>query len=215
MLFYLIMYTQEMVNVNSFEAEATPENILREIFKKQAELMEKYWTKPVWDEIDTLKGAQEIRKYSKYTCEELAEAYEAKNNQDHMEEELIDALHFLVEKLQIANLTFDKILAYSWQEEDKLWENVKSNAEDWSWNDKEFYFWKAAYRTNIPDNRLRNKEWKNEQIATNREQFYKECSNWFFAFLIALWNLGLNDKKLWDLYSRKNQVNHFRINSNY
>jgi hypothetical protein len=60
-----------------------------------------------------LKGAQEIRKYSKYTCEELAEAYEAKANKDHMEEELIDALHFLVEKLQIANLTFDKILTYS------------------------------------------------------------------------------------------------------
>jgi hypothetical protein len=60
-----------------------------------------------------LKGAQEIRKYSKYTCEELAEAYEAKDNRDHMQEELIDALHFLVEKLQIANLTFDKILFYS------------------------------------------------------------------------------------------------------
>jgi hypothetical protein len=33
--------------------------------------------------------------------------------------------------------------------------------------------------------------------------------------LIALWNLGINEEKLWDLYSRKNQVNHFRINSNY
>lgn len=205
----------EMVNVNSFNAEAKPDNILREIFNKQKELMDKYWTKPVWDEIDTLKGAQEIRKYSKYTCEELAEAYEAKANRDHMEEELIDALHFLVEKLQIANLTFDKILAYSWQKEENIWKNVKSCAEDWGMEEIEFYFWKAAYWTNISDNRLRNKEWKNEQIATNREQFYTECSNGFFAFLIALRNLGLNEDKLRDLYSRKNQVNHFRINSNY
>lgn len=204
-----------MVNVNSFNAEAKPDNILREIFNKQKELMDKYWTKPVWDEIDTLKGAQEIRKYSKYTCEELAEAYEAKANRDHMEEELIDALHFLVEKLQIANLTFDKILAYSWQKEENIWKNVKSCAEDWWMEEIEFYFRKAAYWTNIPDNRLRNKEWKNEQIATNREQFYTECSNGFFAFLIALRNLGLNEDKLRDLYSRKNQVNHFRINSNY
>ena len=204
-----------MVNVNSFQAEAKPDNILREIFKKQAELMEKYWTKPVGEDIDTLKWAQEIRKYSKYTCEELAEAYEAKANRDHMEEELIDALHFLVEKLQIANLTFDKILTYSWQKEENIRANIKSNAEDWTMEEMEFYFWKAAYWTNIPDNRLRNKEWKNEQIATNRELFYKECSNWFFAFLIALWNLGITDEKLWDLYSRKNQVNHFRINSNY
>ena len=209
------MYILEMVNVNSFQAEAKPDNILRGIFKKQAELMEKYWTKPVWEDIDTLKWAQEIRKYSKYTCEELAEAYEAKANRDHMEEELIDALHFLVEKLQIANLTFDKILTYSWQKEENIRANIKSNAEDWTMEEMEFYFWKAAYWTNIPDNRLRNKERKNEQIATNRELFYKECSNWFFAFLIALWNLGITDEKLRDLYSRKNQVNHFRINSNY
>jgi hypothetical protein len=36
-----------MVNINSFEAEAKPENILREIFNKQKELMDKYGTKPV------------------------------------------------------------------------------------------------------------------------------------------------------------------------
>ena len=196
------MYILEMVNINSFEAEAKPENILREIFNKQKELMDKYGTKPVWDDVDTLKGAQEIRKYSKYTCEELAEAYEAKDNKDHMQEELIDALHFLVEKLQIANLTFDKILFYSWHKEEWLWNKIKDCAEDFQMLD-------------IPDNRLRNKERKNEQIATNRELFYKECSQWFIAFLIALYCLGIDEIKLWDLYSRKNQVNHFRINSNY
>jgi hypothetical protein len=124
-----------------------------------------------------LKGSQEIRKYSKYTCEELAEAYEAKDNLDHMQEELIDALHFLVEKLQIANLTFDKILYYSGHKEDQIRALIKDKAEDYQLLDKEYYFWKAAYRTNIPDNRLRNKERKNEQIATNRDLFYKECSN--------------------------------------
>jgi hypothetical protein len=30
-----------------------------------------------------------------------------------------------------------------------------------------------------------------------------------------LYNLGIDEAKLRDLYSRKNQVNHFRINSNY
>lgn len=204
-----------MVNINSFEAEIKPANILREIFEKQKELMEKYWTKPVGDDIDTLKWAQEIRKYSKYTCEELAEAYEAKDNKDHMQEELIDALHFLVEKLQIANLTFDKILYHSGHKEDQIRNIIKDKAEDYKMLDMEYYYWKAAYWTNIPDNRLRNKEWKNEQIATNRDLFYKECSNWFFAFLIALYNLGIDEAKLRDLYSRKNQVNHFRINSNY
>jgi hypothetical protein len=31
-----------MVNINSFNAEAKPDNILREIFNKQKELMDKY-----------------------------------------------------------------------------------------------------------------------------------------------------------------------------
>ena len=211
----MIMYTKEMVNITNFKAEDKPTNILREIFNKQKELMEKYWTKPVWEDIDTLKGAQEIRKFSKYTIEELSEAYEAWDNLDHTHEELIDALHFLVEKLMIANLTFDKILAYSNRSEEKIRDDIKKCADSFKDKDKEFYYWKAAYRANIADNRLRNKEWKNEQIATNRELFYKECSTGFFSFLIALYNLGINEDKLWDLYSRKNQVNHFRIKSNY
>ena len=204
-----------MVNITNFKAEEKPKNVLREIFNKQKELMEKYWTKPVWDDIDTLKWAQEIRKFSKYTIEELSEAYEAWDNLDHTHEELIDALHFLVEKLMIANLDFDKVLKYSQRVEWLIWEDVKKCADFFKNKDKEFYYWKAAYRANIADNRLRNKEWKNEQIATNRELFYKECSTWFFSFLIALYNLWINEDKLRDLYSRKNQVNHFRIKSNY
>jgi hypothetical protein len=76
----------------------------------------------------------------------------------------------------IANLTFDKILAYSNRSEEKIRDDIKKCADSFKDKDKEFYYWKAAYRANIADNRLRNKEWKNEQIATNRELFYKECS---------------------------------------
>lgn len=209
------MNTQEMVNINNFQAEERPEHVLREIFNRQALLMEKYWTKAVWDDIDTLKGAQEIRKFSKYTCEELSEAYEAWDNIDHTQEELIDALHFLVEKLMIANLDFDKILTYAKRTEWMIRKDIEKCAWFFKGKDKEFYYWKAAYWTNIPDNRLRNKEWKNEQIATNRELFYKESSQWFFSFLIALYNLWIDEDKLRDLYSRKNQVNQFRIKSNY
>jgi hypothetical protein len=36
------MYTKEMVNITNFKAEDKPTNILREIFNKQKELMEKY-----------------------------------------------------------------------------------------------------------------------------------------------------------------------------
>jgi hypothetical protein len=36
------MFIKEMVNITNFKAEDKPKNVLREIFNKQKELMEKY-----------------------------------------------------------------------------------------------------------------------------------------------------------------------------
>lgn len=210
-----------MVNINSFEAKDKPINVLKEIFENQKALMEKYWTKPVGDDIDTLKGSQEIRKFSKYTVEELAEAYEAYLsinfdwNMDHVYEEMIDSLHFFVEKMIISNIDYEDLLYYwkkKWITEENLWDKLKDDKVP---DTMAALFWHATYWVNIPDNRLRNKEWKNEQIATNRELFYKESCLWFYEYLLAFYSLGIDEEQLWDLYSRKNQVNHFRIKSNY
>jgi len=210
-----------MVNINSFKAKDKPINVLKEIFENQKALMEKYWTKPVGDDIDTLKGSQEIRKFSKYTVEELAEAYEAYLsinfdwNMDHVYEEMIDSLHFFVEKMIISNIDYEDLLYYwkkKWITEENLWDKLK---DDKIPDTMSSLFWHATYWVNIPDNRLRNKEWKNEQIATNRELFYKESCLWFYEYLICFYSLGIDEEQLWDLYSRKNQVNHFRIKSNY
>ena len=37
-------------------------------------------------------------------------------------------------------------------------DDIKKCADSFKDKDKEFYYWKAAYRANIADNRLRNKE---------------------------------------------------------
>ena len=207
-----------MVNVTNFEAEQTPIDILEKIFEKQKELMDLYGTKPVWEDIDTLKGAQEIRKYSKYATEELAEAYDSYREHGfvldiHTHEELIDALHFYVEKLMISNLTYSKILHYlECKNSEDFWKIV----EETTAKDKvEESLWRATYRINIPDNRIRNKERKKEQLPTNRNLFYEENSTWFLAFIVCLNQLGLTKELLREYYSKKNQVNHFRINSNY
>lgn len=207
-----------MVNVTNFEAEETPVDVLEKIFEKQKELMDLYGTKPVWEDIDTLKGAQEIRKYSKYATEELAEAYDSYREHNHeleihTHEELIDALHFYIEKLMISNLTYQKILYYlDCENSEEFWKRVeeciaKDNVEE--------SLWRATYRINIPDNRIRNKERKKEQLPTNRNLFYIENSTWFLAFIVCLNQLGLTKELLREYYSKKNQVNHFRINSNY
>ena len=209
----------DMVNINSFTSEETPTDIIQTIFDKQAELMKKYWTKPVGEDIDTLFWSQEIRKFSKYTVEELAEAYQAMemdwSRWEHSEEEMIDSLHFFIEKLLIANLTYKKILGYLGTDSEHVRNLIKEKAEkikDWS---IESLLRLATYHSNIADNRLRNKERKSEQLPTNRDLFYKETAEWFLKYLACFYSLWLNEDKLRELYSKKNQVNHFRIKSNY
>lgn len=207
-----------MVNVNTYTAETKPTDVLEKIFEKQKELMDLYWTKPVGEDIDTLKGSQEIRKYSKYAVEELAEAYESYRDHwkvldIHTHEELIDSIHFYVEKLLISNLTYKKILFYlEVKDSEEFWKRVQMlTAKD----SVEESLWRATYWINIPDNRLRNKEWKKEQLPTNRDMFYKENAIWFLAYIVCMNQLWLDQNLLWEYYSRKNKVNHFRINSNY
>lgn len=209
----------DMVNINSFSSEERPDDIIKTIFEKQSELMKSYWTKPVWEDIDTLFGSQEIRKFSKYTVEELAEAYQAMEidwaRWEHAEEEMIDSLHFFIEKLLIANLTYNKILGYLGADSENIRTLIKEKAkkiEGWS---IESLLRLATYHANIADNRLRNKERKEEQLPTNRDLFYKESAEWFLKYLAAFYSLWLNENKLRELYSRKNQVNQFRIKSNY
>lgn len=208
-----------MVNINSFSSEEIPTDIIKTIFDKQAELMKSYWTKPVKEDIDTLLGSQEIRKFSKYTVEELAEAYQAMMidwyRGEHAEEEMIDSLHFLIEKLLIANLTYNKILGYLGTDSENIRNLIKEKAEDIKNLTLESLLRLATYHANIADNRLRNKERKAEQLPTNRDLFYKETAEWFLKYLACFYCLWLNEDKLRELYSKKNQVNHFRIKSNY
>ena len=208
-----------MVNINSFASEKRPDDIIKTIFEKQAELMKSYWTKPVWEDIDTLFGSQEIRKFSKYTVEELAEAYQAMeidwSRGEHSEEEMIDSLHFFIEKLLIANLTYNKILGYLGTDSENIRNLIKEKSESIKDYSVEALLRLATYHANIADNRLRNKERKEEQLPTNRDLFYKESAEGFLKYLAAFYSLWLNENKLRELYSRKNQVNQFRIKSNY
>lgn len=208
-----------MVNINSFSSEEKPIDIIQTIFDKQAELMKSYWTKAVGEDIDTLFGSQEIRKFSKYTVEELAEAYQAMeidwSRWEHSEEEMIDSLHFFVEKLLIANLTYKKILGYLGTDSENIRNLIKEKAEVIKDYSIESLLRLATYHANIADNRLRNKERKSEQLPTNRDLFYKETAEWFLKYLACFYCLWLNEDKLRELYSKKNQVNHFRIKSNY
>jgi len=131
------------------------EDELQLIFDKQKELMKKYWTiKECWS-IHTFEVQSSIRRFSKYTTEELSEAFEEifkyKNitwdkileynqidkqkkvkdlNWDilkHFQEEVADAIHFYMEKLILSWIEdIDQLYQeIEWIIEIETWKNIK------------------------------------------------------------------------------------------
>lgn len=228
MFFYIIMNTKEMVNITDIGSKETIEikDVLKFLLEKQSELMEKYGTKPVGEDIDTLKGSQQIRMFSKYTIEEMSEAYEAylptmEDTKDpHVIEEMMDSLHFFLEKILISNLNYEKIFYYLSKVKhfekisnfDKLWER----AGKWNlYNPIHSVLWTMTYYVNIPDNYLRNKERKKYQLPTNRKKFYESLSVSVYYFFWGLRKLWYSKDDIINVYNKKNNVNYFRIKSNY
>ena len=75
--------------------------------------------------------------------------------------------------------------------------------------------WKATYKLQIARNCLKNKPWKQTQMQTDEKAFMEkilEASVYMFAFFDFV---GMDSKSLYHIYYRKNQVNAFRIKSNY
>ena len=64
-------------------------------------------------------------------------------------------------------------------------------------------------------NCLRNKDWKTTQVPTDEQHFKEELID-MLHFVIALYiKLGMSAEDIYLLYCRKNEVNQFRIRSNY
>lgn len=197
-------------------------DLLEILLDKQKELMNKYQIFPVGEDIDTLRGSQLIRSFSKYTVEELAEAYEAylveKEMGLHFWEEVIDSLHFLLEKVLVSKLNYKKVFYYmeiDWKKFENFQEmNLYIQKQYPKIKLEEGLRW-ISYYVNISDNFIRNKERKKAQIPTNRKDFYRSVANsvyYFFYFTIGMW---ADPKFLLKTYLQKNKVNHFRIKSKY
>ena len=64
-------------------------------------------------------------------------------------------------------------------------------------------------------NCLRNKAWKQSQVATDKDHYFEELSD-ALHFIIQLFiELGFSAEEVCMLYFRKSEVNKFRQRSNY
>jgi len=175
------------------------DNIFDFILDKQKLLMVKYWKKPLWDTIHTEEGQKELRLFTKYTMEEIAEAMEeiydknSKNSDNffeilkddsyvHFIEEIIDSLHFITEKCLLSGLDSYKTIS-------RYKEYTKNKRELKTLSDYKILVTDITYKINITDNFLRNKEWKRTNVVTNVELYLEGLIDAYFTFYDMLYSL--------------------------
>lgn len=177
-----------------------------EIFQKQKEL--KFMYEPEAEElfknfdIDCFEDQELFKKYCWRITEELTEAEEAhfKDGQDHVEEELIDALNFSLEL----------ILLYGWDE--RNYEPVPSSHFGMGILNRTGA---TIYSLGLAANCLKNRQWRRSQYLVDLLIFEKRLKKFMacgYRQLLATFGSDLAIRKAWSL---KYQVNLFRIQTNY
>ncbi len=86
-----------MVNITDMKTEhydLDTIDVLSLVFEKQQKLMEKYWTKPVWKLLNSVEAQWLIRRFTKYTLEEIWEAFEEVEKKYHWEYKWLHWLNF-------------------------------------------------------------------------------------------------------------------------
>lgn len=220
------------MNVDDFEVDVPEGDMLLTVFNYQRDLMDKYhyiemknlgqvvpssiYRTPDrrWDhagplDINDRASQLRIKDFCWRVTEEITEATCAINepNRTHFDEELIDALHFMVELMCLCDI-----------EPSKLYfgmnpPNADVVSEDPELVKRSCYF--VVERLGEMANTLKLKPWKTTAIITDTNNF-KVLAEMAFAALRQLLELvGFDTLAATTMYLKKNAVNKFRQRTNY
>lgn len=142
----------------------------------------------------------------------------------HFKEELVDALHFLTEKTILEGLKPNSLVTlvetlthieYVEDTEDYLdyLFRVAETIAPIRGLEEEY----ADFITHLglTCNCLKNKPWKQSQMATDTQKYFTQASKTWVHFIRLLIVSGLSPQSTADFYLKKSQVNKFRQRSNY
>lgn len=214
-------------DVKKVDGVESVEDSIKGIFSKQEALMQKYGPiersngtdvpEPPYH-LDDRKVQVRLKDMFWRTTEEIAEAlecmpekqylaswsywWEKKSDLRHFYEEIIDALHFLVEASIISNMSVKDVLSAI--------RGVKCSGNSVTHTVMSFieYMGLAA-------NCLKNKPWKQTMMATDQKNYKAKLQLAWGHFWSLLDSLGLDYNDVYVLYVKKNKVNQFRQRSNY
>lgn len=188
------------------------EVILHQIFSAQRELANRFRHVehlPAPPAAIQKPGGQEIiRTFAWRTTEEVVEAYQEYVQgaaQSQTLEELADGLHFFVELMIYSGITAETILAF-----DDTYP-VRLPTRD------TFYSmcWQAVYELGLAVHELKSKPWAQHPKPTNEERFRLNLLVAFRTYLGLFVALDVDERGVFELYFKKNAVNHQRIDREY
>lgn len=225
------------MNITHAVSEEINGDKLEAIFARQQELMNKYHdieersgllqTSDCPVNLDDKRGQARLKDFSWRVTEELGEALDARHDEEHFKEELVDGLHFLTELSILAGTDphklvenaakkafLDKNIPDSVLDEDTLEALVFISNRAYGQFAFEGKVTKFVENIGMTCNCLKNKPWKQSNMITDKEAFYKNLSKAWVAYLsIMAWEMPVAE--ITDIYFKKSQVNKFRQRSNY
>lgn len=223
-----------MVNIKDFRNPETVEDKLDAIFKRQKELMEKYHvieaasgllqTYDVPVDLDDAKGQARIKDFAWRCTEELMEAMDAYQHKIHFEEEIADALHFLIELIILAGLKPrdmiehlfhpGEVIPYEGESPPDKLDLLFLSTVGGTFHLR-FMIMEFLISLGMVCHCLKNKPWVQTQRITDKKEFKRRLIKTFLRFIEVCIVAKINAQKLYNLYFRKSEVNIFRQRSQY
>lgn len=206
------------MNITHATEETIQPNLLKQIFDRQRELMDKYHyieersgllqTADCPVNLDDRRGQARIKDFSWRVTEELGEALDAlgQDDMEHFAEELVDGLHFLTELTILSGLDWDDLLSLG-----KMYNNAASSAPDGL--DQRVYNYVEGI--GMMCNCLKNKPWKQSMMQTDRVAFFAKLHLVWMRYIAIMETVFESPEDIASVYLKKSQVNKFRQRSNY
>jgi hypothetical protein len=178
------------------------------LFDIQDELSEKYQKiegRTGLLNLDTKAGQIVVKDFLWRITEEVAEALDSSLGIDHVREEIIDGLHFLLELCIITDN--DRFV-------------LDNGVIDWLPTGYNRNNWKECVTAlilamGLVGRTCKNKPWKQTEIAIDQKAFRESMLFTWNQYMSICSILFPSPAALFDMYYRKSQVNLFRQRSNY
>lgn len=206
------------MNITHATEEAIQPMLLKQIFERQKELMDKYHyieersgllqTADCPVNLDDRRGQARIKDFSWRVTEELGEALDAlgQDDMEHFAEELVDGLHFLTELTILAGLDWDDLPPLN-----LMYYNATNSAIDGL--DQRVYDYVEGI--GMMCNCLKNKPWKQSMMQTDRVAFFSRLHAVWMKYIAIMETVFESPEDIVSVYLKKSQVNKFRQRSNY